>query len=68
MVTIFIGSGAVWGLIAAMTGGNWKAGLLVALLVFFFAVSGMRARAAAEADQGEWVMVRREPEPKRGWF
>lgn len=74
MIVLLVGSAVVWGLVTAMTGGNWQAGLVVAGVVFFMAVSGMRRRNA-ELDHAERVQAAREvmdalyaPTPRRRWF
>jgi Zn-dependent alcohol dehydrogenase len=68
MVAVLIGCAVVWAIVTGMTGGNWAAGLAVALVVLGMCTSGMRAVARQRAeDEGEFVLVRREPE-RKGWF
>lgn len=64
MIVSLVGSAVVWGLVTLLTEGNWQVGGIVALIVLGMCVKGNSATAA---DEGEWVMVRREPE-KKGWF
>lgn len=74
MIALLIGSAAVWGLATAVFGGNWQAGLVVAGVVFFLVLGGMRNRRAElereeRAQAAQAVMdALYAPEPRRRWF
>ncbi len=72
MVLILFGCAAVWGLVTAVSGGNWQVGLLVAVLVLFYVVSGARDNAESrrrEARQQAMddFLLGQEPTRKRWW-
>lgn len=68
MGTILIGCAAVWGLVTGLTGGNWQAGLVVALVVLGMCVSGLKTVRQREDAEVEYVAVRVQPEERPGWW
>ena len=68
MGTILVGCLAVWGLVTAMTGGNWQAGGVVAFVVLCVCVSGLKATRRQEEAQAEYVAVRVQPEEQPRWW
>lgn len=71
MVTLLVGSLAVWGLAAAVW--NWQAGLVIAVLVFWGAASGMRQRREQlhreeRAQAARDVMDALYEEPRGRWW
>lgn len=74
MIALLVGSAAVWGLATAVFGGNWKAGLVVAGVVFFSVLGGMRRRREELAREERQLAAQAvmdalyAPEPRRRWF
>lgn len=72
MVTLLVGSAAVWGL-ATVVFGNWQAGLFIAVVVFAMTAGGMRRRREElareeRAQAARDVMDALYTEPRRRWF
>lgn len=63
----------MWGLVTAMTGGNWKAGFVIGLVVFISTVRGMRGQADLRQREmrqqaiDDMLMANSEP-VRKGWF
>lgn len=66
MTIILVGCGAVWGLVTAMTGGNWQAGGVVAFVVLCVAMNGLRATQSAE--QGRRIYISQEDDNRSRWW
>lgn len=73
MITILVGCAIVWGLVTGMTGGNWVAGLIVALVVLG-SVNGGRRRMAEQRQRearqqlfDDFAASMHEP-TRKGWF
>jgi len=64
MIIIALILGAVAGGASATLVGDWRLAVAVGLIVAYCVA---KPRTNDDQDQGEWVMVRREPERKR-WF